>query len=156
MQGPVSSSQQPDPPQNNQKSSVINDQFGFQQQQMNNQQQLHQHLQSQQLKNLSQYQQQNQQNLLNQTTKSSGSPQQQSSKIPQLAVLKVYKRGQIFFKLGCFMVMTMPPSIYYYKKNQKDLYARGIIKDMKRIHESGRTMHDIPKYTNTIEVGKRH
>jgi hypothetical protein len=49
--------------------------------------------------------------------------------------LKVYRRGQIFFKIGLFLVLTMPPSIFYYKKHQKDLYARGIILDMKRMHE---------------------
>lgn len=48
------------------------------------------------------------------------------------------------------MVLTMPPSIYYYKKNQKDLYARGIIKDMKRINEKGMSMHDIPKYKDSL------
>jgi hypothetical protein len=51
--------------------------------------------------------------------------------------------------------LTIPPSIFYYKKHQKDLYARGIIKDMKRIHEKGKTMHDIPKYGTDIEEGKR-
>ncbi|CDW85016.1 UNKNOWN [Stylonychia lemnae] len=74
----------------------------------------------------------------------------------QQAVLKVYKRGQIFFKLGLFMFLTMPPSIFYYKKHQKDLYARGIIKDMKRMSEKGKSMHDIPKYTTDVPMGKRH
>jgi hypothetical protein len=53
------------------------------------------------------------------------------------------------------MVLTMPPSIFYYKKHQKDLYARGIIKDMERIHESGRSMHDIPKYQADAVTVKR-
>lgn len=65
--------------------------------------------------------------------------------------LKVYRRGKIIFKIGMFMVLTMPPSILYYKKHQKDLYARGIIRDMKRIHEQGRTIHDIPRYETKIE-----
>ena len=69
--------------------------------------------------------------------------------------LKVYRRGKIIFKIGLFMVMTMPPLIYYYKKHQKDLYARGIILDMKRIHAQGKTIHDIPRYETKIEAGKR-
>ena len=59
------------------------------------------------------------------------------------------------FKIGLFLFLTMPPSILYYKKHQKDLYARGIIKDMQRIHESGRTMHDIPKYQADAVTVKR-
>ncbi|TNV75114.1 hypothetical protein FGO68_gene14508 [Halteria grandinella] len=70
-------------------------------------------------------------------------------------VLKTHKRGKIFFKLGLFMIMTIPPSIYYFKKHQKELYARGIIKDMQRIHEKGRTIHDIPKYETHVSFGKR-
>ena len=70
-------------------------------------------------------------------------------------VLKTYKRGKLFFKLGMFMVMTMPPSIFYYKKHQKDLYARGIIKDMQRINEKGKSIHDIPRYGTDVSFGKR-
>ena len=43
--------------------------------------------------------------------------------------------------------MVCPPSILYYKKHQKDIYAQGIIKDMKRMSESGRSFHEIPKYS---------
>jgi len=64
----------------------------------------------------------------------------------QKVELKVYRRGQIFFKLGIFMILTMPPSVFYYKKHQKDLYARGMIKDMQRMHERGKSMHDVPQY----------
>ena len=60
--------------------------------------------------------------------------------------LKTYRRGKVIFKIGLFMISIMPPSIYYYKKHQKDLYARGMIKDMERMHAKGRSMHDVPRY----------
>ena len=42
--------------------------------------------------------------------------------------------------------LTIPPSVMYYKKYQKEMYARGMILDMKRLSENGKTIHDIPKY----------
>jgi len=68
--------------------------------------------------------------------------------------LKAYARGKVFFKLGVIMVMVMPPSIFYYKKHQKDLWARSIVKDMKRVSESGKSMHDIPRYDAPIQNEK--
>ena len=53
-------------------------------------------------------------------------------------VMKSYKRGKIVFKIGLFAFLTIPPSIFYFKRNQKELYARGIIKDMKRIEQKGK------------------
>lgn len=70
-------------------------------------------------------------------------------------VMKSYKRGKIVFKIGLFAFLTIPPSIFYFKRNQKELYARGIIKDMKRIEEKGKTIHDIPRYKAHIGEGKR-
>jgi hypothetical protein len=49
---------------------------------------------------------------------------------------------------------VMPPSIIYYKKHQKDLWARSIVKDMKRVSESGKSMHDIPRYDAPIQNEK--
>ena len=73
----------------------------------------------------------------------------------QKFVMKDYQRGKVMFKIGLFMVLTMPPIIFYYKKHQKDLYARGIIKDMQRINEKGKSIHDIPKYGTDVSFGKR-
>ena len=36
------------------------------------------------------------------------------------------------------------------------MYARGIINDMKRMDESGRSMHEIPKYKADFKEGLRH
>ena len=44
--------------------------------------------------------------------------------------LKPYRRGQIIWKLGILIFLTIPPSVMYYKKYQKDMYARGMIRDM--------------------------
>lgn len=60
--------------------------------------------------------------------------------------LKPYRRGQIVFKIGALVFLTIPPSVMYYKKYQKEMYARGMILDMQRISQGGRTMHQIPKY----------
>ena len=60
--------------------------------------------------------------------------------------MKPYRRGQIIFKIGMLVFLTIPPSVMYYKKYQKEMYARGMILDMKRLSENGKTIHDIPKY----------
>ena len=60
--------------------------------------------------------------------------------------MKPYRRGQIVFKIGLLVFMCIPPSIFYYKRYQKDIYARGMIKDMERIQQMGRSMHEIPRY----------
>ena len=60
--------------------------------------------------------------------------------------LKPYRRGTIIWKFGLLVFMTVPLSVMYYKRHQKYMYARGMIKDMERMSESGRTIHEIPKY----------
>ena len=65
--------------------------------------------------------------------------------------MKPYRRGRIIFKFGLLVFMICPPSIFYYKKRQKEIYAHGIVMDMKRMTESGRSFHEIPKYTETDE-----
>ena len=60
--------------------------------------------------------------------------------------MKPYRRGQIVFKFGLLVFLTIPACVMYYKKYQKDMYARGMIKDMERISQSGRSFHEIPKY----------
>ena len=62
--------------------------------------------------------------------------------------MKPYRRGQIVFKIGLMVFMVIPPSIYYYMKHKKDLYARGMVKDMERMNQMGRSMHEIPKYSH--------
>ena len=69
--------------------------------------------------------------------------------------MKPYRRGQIVFKIGLLVFLTIPPSVCYWKRYQKDIYARGMIKDMERIHAQGRSMHEIPKYTHQEESEKR-
>jgi len=61
--------------------------------------------------------------------------------------MKPYRRGKIVFKFGLLVFLICPPSVFYYKKYQKDLYARGMINDMKRMNESGRSFHEVPKYS---------
>ena len=65
--------------------------------------------------------------------------------------LKPYRRGQIIWKLGLLVFLTIPPSVMYYKRHQKYMYARGMIKDMERMQASGRSIHEIPKYQTSGE-----
>ena len=60
--------------------------------------------------------------------------------------MKPYRRGQIVFKFGLLVFLTVPLSVMYYKKHQKDIFAAGMIADMERISKSGRSYHEIPKY----------
>ena len=60
--------------------------------------------------------------------------------------VKVYKRGQIFFKLGLFAFTFIPISIMYYKKHSKLIWNRGMIRDMERISANGKSIHEIPRY----------
>lgn len=60
--------------------------------------------------------------------------------------MKPYRRGQIVFKIGLLVFCTVPLAVMYYKKHQKDIYARGMIRDMERVSKAGRSIHEIPKY----------
>ena len=44
--------------------------------------------------------------------------------------MKPYRRGQIVFKIGLLVFLTIPPSVMYWKRYQKDMYARGMVMDM--------------------------
>ena len=69
--------------------------------------------------------------------------------------MKPYRRGQIVFKIGLLVFCVIPPSVFYFKRYQKDIYAAGMIKDMQRMQQSGRSMHEIPKYTHQ-DGGNNH
>ena len=63
--------------------------------------------------------------------------------------MKPYRRGRVIFKFGLLVFLICPPSVFYYKKRQKQIYAHGIVMDMKRISESGRSYQEIPTYKAT-------
>ena len=68
--------------------------------------------------------------------------------------LKPYRRGQIVFKIGLLVFLTIPPSIMYYKRYQKEIFAQGMINDMKRMGENGRSIHDVPRYKTAARNDK--
>ena len=65
--------------------------------------------------------------------------------------VKAYKRGQIFFKFGLLFFTFVPLSVMYYKTYSKQMWNRGMIKDMERISNQGKSIHDIPRYKAGFE-----
>ena len=70
--------------------------------------------------------------------------------------MKPYRRCQIVFKIGLLVFLTIPCAVCYYKKYQKEMYARGMVLDMERISKSGRSIHQIPKYETTDKTSDAH
>ena len=68
--------------------------------------------------------------------------------------LRAYKRGQVFFKIGLLSFTFIPVSVFYYMKYRRQIYGRGQIKDMERIHKNGKSIHQIPKYEANFKDGE--